>query len=106
MRAPGTFCSTRTLISSSASIELSFAFNGRRLPNIGIVGRLQIVRAERRYWEFTRLIRIEMTRASLTGQRLLFDLFLQGHQCVQQCLRPRRASRNMDIDWNITVDAL
>ena len=67
--------------------------------------RLEIMRAECRHRKFARLIRFEKSRLASATEFLFVDLALQFHERVQQSFRPRRTTGNVDIDWDVTIDA-
>ena len=57
------------------------------------------------HWKLARLVPIKERRLVFTGQFLRIDFPLQFHESMQQRLGPGRAAGNIDIDWNVTVDA-
>ena len=59
---------------------------------------------KRRHRKLARLGAIQMRGFAVTGQPLPIDLALQFHEGMQQRLRPGRASGNINIDRDITVD--
>ena len=46
-----------------------------------------------------------MTGAVWTGHDLAIDFLLERDEGVQQSFWPRRTTRNMDIDWDISINA-
>src|SRR5262245_20196104 len=106
--APGTAASIRDLICSSDSIRTfsTLSFEHRGLKHVPIRRRFQVVFAKCRHGELTRLIRLEKLGFICAGQFLIVNLALQFHECVKQCLRARRTAGDVNIDRNVTVDAL
>src|SRR6266436_9994993 len=81
------------------------ALEHRRLKDISIRWRFQIVFAEFRDWKFAWLLRLKKFSLARTGKFLAIDLALEFHECVQQRFRSRRTARNENIDRNVTVNS-
>src|SRR5207237_10270444 len=75
-----------------------------RLKHVRIGGWHQIMLAKRRHRKLARLLRIEVFGFVLPGQFLIVDLTLKFHESVQQRFGPRRTPRNVNVDWNVTVN--
>src|ERR1043165_3021001 len=74
------------------------------MPNGRVVWRHQIMLAELRYWELTRRFRIQVPGSIWSTQGLRIDLPLQGHKRLDQGFRSRRATGDVHIDRQKTVD--
>src|SRR5438132_1641590 len=117
--APGTAASIRDLICSKDSTESSevresleiessdfpSSLDFRRMKDIWIGRRLQVVSAKGRHGELAGLVRIEMRGLVVARKLLSVDFSLQFHKSMEQRLRPGRTTGNVYIDWNITVYA-
>src|SRR5437667_1778511 len=77
----------------------------RRLKDIAIRWRFQIVFAEFRDWKLAWLLRLKKLGLVLTGKFLTIDFALEFHERVQQRFRSRRAARNENINRNVAVDS-
>src|SRR5438067_249922 len=82
----------------------SCAFDRWGSKDIGITRRLEIVGAEGRHWKLARLFAIEVRSFVLAGEFLSVDLALQFHESMQECLRPRRTSGNVNVHGNVPID--
>ena len=75
------------------------------MKNVRIRGWLQIMFAKLRHGELAWLVWLEKLGLICAGQLLIVDLALQFHECVKQRFRARRATGNVNIDRDVTVDA-
>ena len=75
------------------------------MKNVRIRGWLQIMFAKLRHRELAWLVWLEKLGLICAGQLLIVDLALQFHECVKQRFRARRATGDVNIDWDVTVDA-
>src|SRR5438105_14960999 len=105
-RQPGTFVSMSDLIFSRSIRACLSNLNQRGIPDCRVVRGLEIVLAEGGDNELTRFGGIKVARALFPCELLLVDLFLQHQKCVNQGLRARRATWNVDVHWDVPVDAL
>src|SRR6266446_6308258 len=77
----------------------------RRLKDISIRWRFQIVFAEFRDWKLAWLLRLKKFSLVRAGKFLAIDLALEFHECVQQRFWSRRTARNENINRNVAVDS-
>src|SRR5260370_20905347 len=84
---------------------LTLSFDLRRMKDIGICRRLQIVRTKGGYRKLARLIYIKVLGLRFASKFLTVDLALQFHESVQQRFGPGRAAWNVNIDRDVTVDS-
>src|ERR1035438_362176 len=108
---PGKRARMRSRICSGVSMAAGrlgslLAGEDGRLPERGVLGRLEVVLAELRHRGVARPVGLQGPGRIAPGDRLPADLLLQLHQAVQQRLGPRGAARNVDVDRDIAVDAL
>src|ERR1700721_2000801 len=71
-----------------------------------VLRRLETVLAKPRHWKLAGQGSLQMPWPRLSRQVLAADFFLQGHEGVNQGLRPRRTTGNVYIDRDIAVDPL
>src|ERR1700722_14660257 len=74
--------------------------------NLIVLRRLETVLAELRHWKFAGQVLLQMPWPRLSRQPLATDLFLQGHEGVNQGLGPRRTTGNVHIDREKAIDPL
>src|SRR5271168_3631168 len=67
---------------------------------------LESVLAKLRHWKLAGQVLAQMPWPRLPRQVLATDLFLQGHEGVNQGLRTRGTTGNVDIDRDVAVDSL
>src|SRR5688572_7294635 len=77
-----------------------------RGPHVRIARGHEVVLTELRYGKLAGSIRIEMARTVGTGELLFVDLALKRHEGVDKRLGPWRTTGDVDIDGDVTVDAL